>query len=202
LHRHHIIPKHEWKRRFGSLDGVDDSGNVVYLSVDQHAECHRWLFEQYGAWQDRIAYQGLTNTLGKEEIVHQRQIVANRGNKHGLGYRHTDEAKARISQTHIGKQYGLGYRHTDEAKELMSKQKLGNQWNIGRIFSEERKQNISESKMGHSVSEETRMKISTTKTGKQGHSHQHSDATKEKLRLAQLGRKLNPITRKFEPITK
>lgn len=196
LHRHHIIPKHEWKRRFGSLDGVDDSDNVVYLSVDQHAECHKWLFEQYGSWQDRIACAGLNNTLGKEEIIRQRQIAASLGNKHGLGYRHTDEAKARISQTHMGKQYGLGHHVSDESKALISKALLGNKSNRGRIFSEERKENIRLSKIGHVVSAETKMKISLSKTGRPGHSHKHSDATKEKLRLAQLGKKLNHITRK------
>jgi hypothetical protein len=29
--RHHIIPKHEWFQRFGTLDGVDAPDNMVFL---------------------------------------------------------------------------------------------------------------------------------------------------------------------------
>lgn len=38
-----------------------------------------------------------------------------------LGYRHTDEAKALISEANKGNTYGLGYRHTKEAKGKMKK---------------------------------------------------------------------------------
>jgi hypothetical protein len=51
LHKHHIIPKH--------LGGTDDPSNLVELTVEEHAEAHRILYERDGRWQDYVAWQGL-----------------------------------------------------------------------------------------------------------------------------------------------
>jgi len=40
MHRHHIIPKHQ--------GGTDDLSNIVVLSIEDHAEAHRRLFEEFG----------------------------------------------------------------------------------------------------------------------------------------------------------
>jgi len=48
MHKHHIIPKH--------AGGSNDPSNIIELTVEEHAEAHRILFEQYGHWQDQIAY--------------------------------------------------------------------------------------------------------------------------------------------------
>ena len=39
-HKHHIIPKH--------MGGTDDPSNLIELSVEEHAEAHKVLFEKYG----------------------------------------------------------------------------------------------------------------------------------------------------------
>jgi hypothetical protein len=44
MHIHHITPRH--------AGGTDDPSNLIELTVEQHAEAHRILFEQYGRWQD------------------------------------------------------------------------------------------------------------------------------------------------------
>ena len=44
-HKHHIIPKH--------MGGSDDPENIIELSVDEHAEAHRLLYEEYGRPQDQ-----------------------------------------------------------------------------------------------------------------------------------------------------
>ena len=64
-HKHHIIPKH--------AGGTNDSSNLVELSVDDHAEAHRKLYEEYGRWQDYVAWQGLAKLSPKEELVRIRQ---------------------------------------------------------------------------------------------------------------------------------
>ena len=51
-HKHHIIPKH--------AGGTDETDNLVELSVEEHAEAHRVLYEQYGRWQDKLAWLGLS----------------------------------------------------------------------------------------------------------------------------------------------
>lgn len=60
-HRHHIIPKY--------AGGTDDPSNLVELSVAEHAEAHKILYEQYGNWQDYVAWQGLAKLSPKEELV-------------------------------------------------------------------------------------------------------------------------------------
>ncbi len=67
-HKHHIIPKH--------AGGTDDPNNLVELSVDDHAEAHRKLYEEYGRWQDYVAWQGLAKLSPKEELVRIRQREA------------------------------------------------------------------------------------------------------------------------------
>jgi len=46
-HKHHIIPKH--------MGGTDDPSNLIELTVEEHAEAHRLLWEKYGNWQDNVA---------------------------------------------------------------------------------------------------------------------------------------------------
>jgi len=38
-----------------------------------------------------------------------------------LGFKHSNESKVKMSESHMGNQYSLGYKHTDESKNKMSK---------------------------------------------------------------------------------
>lgn len=62
LHKHHIIPKH--------AGGTDDPSNLVELTVEEHAEAHRKLYEEYGRIQDKLAYEGLKGLKSCQEIVY------------------------------------------------------------------------------------------------------------------------------------
>jgi len=67
-HLHHIIPKH--------MGGTDDPENLIRLTVEEHAEAHKKLFEEHGCWQDYLAWQGLAGLISKEELVKQIQSEA------------------------------------------------------------------------------------------------------------------------------
>ena len=60
-HIHHIIPKH--------AGGTDDSSNLVELTLEEHAQAHKELYEKYGRWEDKVAWKGLAGMIGKEEII-------------------------------------------------------------------------------------------------------------------------------------
>jgi len=60
-HLHHIIPKH--------LGGTDEPENVVELTIEEHAEAHRQLYEQHGRWEDYLAWQGLSGLMDREQLV-------------------------------------------------------------------------------------------------------------------------------------
>jgi hypothetical protein len=49
------------------MGGSDDISNLVELTVEEHAEAHRVLFEQHGKWQDYCAWQSLTGTITSEQ---------------------------------------------------------------------------------------------------------------------------------------
>lgn len=50
-HTHHIVPRH--------AGGTDDPSNLIKLTIEEHAEAHRVLYEQYGRWQDLYAWKTL-----------------------------------------------------------------------------------------------------------------------------------------------
>jgi len=53
------------------MGGTDDPSNLVELTIEEHAEAHRLLWEQYGHWEDEVAWKGLSGQIGKEEILHE-----------------------------------------------------------------------------------------------------------------------------------
>ena len=50
-HNHHIIPRH--------AGGTDAPDNLVKLTVQEHAEAHKKLWEEHGRLEDRAAWLGL-----------------------------------------------------------------------------------------------------------------------------------------------
>jgi len=67
MHRHHIIPRH--------MGGTDDPSNIVLLSVEEHAEAHKKLYEEHGRMEDYVAWQGLAKMISREEIIRLKQSI-------------------------------------------------------------------------------------------------------------------------------
>ena len=71
------------------MGGTDDPSNIVLLTVEQHADAHRVLFEEHGKQEDYIAWKALSGQLGKEELLHERAklgaYVANSNGAHLKG---------------------------------------------------------------------------------------------------------------------
>jgi hypothetical protein len=134
LHKHHIIPKH--------AGGTDDPSNLIYLTVEEHAEAHKLLFEQYGRWQDELAWKGLSGQIGKEEII-LKTLQRN------LGKTFSEETRSKMRESSKGK----------------NKNKIP--WNKGKVgfvkHTQETLDKISRSSKQRIVSEETKKKISDNK---------------------------------------
>jgi hypothetical protein len=81
------------------MGGTDDSTNLVELTIDEHAEAHRNLYEQYGKIEDKIAYLGLLKQIGQEEILLEKSKLGGRRNK---GIPKTAEHKIKISKNAAG----------------------------------------------------------------------------------------------------
>ena len=61
-HKHHIIPKH--------AGGTDEPSNFVELTVAEHAEEHRRLYEQHGKVQDKVAWLGLAGLAPHADLMY------------------------------------------------------------------------------------------------------------------------------------
>ena len=114
-HRHHIVPKH--------AGGTDEPSNLIELTVEEHAEAHRILFEKYGRKEDELAWKGLAGIICKAELLH--ELFVNAGKK---------------SRPPIDHKPNLGRKWSKEYKEKMSVLLKG------KSKSEIHKQKISKSK--------------------------------------------------------
>jgi len=102
-HKHHkIIFKNGQRIRTNEL---------VEYTIEEHAAEHKRLYEKYGHWKDKLAWQGLSGQIGKEEIV---QKLLSENGKNNVKYLQSLEVKRKaIMRT---KQVNTGRKLTEEHK--------------------------------------------------------------------------------------
>jgi NUMOD3 motif/HNH endonuclease len=117
-HRHHIIPKH--------AGGSDDPSNLVTLTIADHALAHKALFEQYGRWQDRVAWLSLAGIMKDEERIYEILRNSNPG-----GYKHSDEIKKLLSEMRMGEKnpmFGKPSHNRGVSRSGVGGRKKGSKW--------------------------------------------------------------------------
>jgi len=140
-HKHHIVPRH--------VGGTDDPSNIVELTIAEHAEAHRLLYEQYGRQEDRWAWLGLSGQIGKDEIL--REIsMAQKGKKKpdgfgekirqaNLGRKHSPESLVKMSEIKKGKYDSEHYRKIalmkkdfkqSESQKIKVSEKMSARWQL------------------------------------------------------------------------
>ena len=111
------------------MGGSDDESNLIELTIEEHAEAHKKLYEEHGRWQDKIAWQTLSGQITQAEAIKQAQIQSNKNRVV------TQEQKDKISKSLTGRKFGsrdpevgkkisnslLGKKHTEERKANMKK---------------------------------------------------------------------------------
>jgi hypothetical protein len=156
-HKHHIIPKH--------AGGTDDPLNLIELTIEEHAEAHRILYETYGRWQDRVAWLSLSGIMNDEERIYEILKNSNPG-----GYKHTEEAKKRLSAMRMGDKnpmYGKTSRNRGSKRPGIGGRKKGTKWSD----EERKKQEMVRSIPGYydfTKDPERRRKISEAHKGRIG----------------------------------
>jgi len=101
------------------MGGDDNPTNLIELTIEEHAEAHRVLYEQYGKVEDKIAYLGLLKLIGQEEMLLEKSRLGGKGNK---GIPKTAEHRSKISLNAAG---GVD-AHTDETKAIISSKMMQN----------------------------------------------------------------------------
>lgn len=110
-HNHHIVPRH--------AGGTDDPSNLVKLTIEEHSEAHRELYEKYGRWQDYTAWRALSGMITSEEAI--LESISHKGERNPMyGKNHTEETKKRISDNIRERQWWVGRSHTEETKSKIS----------------------------------------------------------------------------------
>lgn len=101
-----------------------------------------------------LAPNGYNLTLGGEGVLGVKQTKERReahsaamrgkgmGNKRALGYRHTKEAKKKISEAGVGREFSA------ERRAKIGATKVGNKYNLGRTVSEETREKIAAAQRG------------------------------------------------------
>jgi hypothetical protein len=108
------------------MGGSDDPSNLIELSIEDHAEAHRLLWEKHGHWQDKVAWQGLAKLISKKELLHEIFVQAGKksrpptGHKANLGKKWSEEHKDKIRKKITG------MKRSDEIKKKLSVSKSRN----------------------------------------------------------------------------
>lgn len=121
-HLHHIIPRH--------AGGTDDPSNLIRLTIPEHADAHRTLYEEFGREEDRLAWMALSGMIGKEQIIREAMLIGAkkggviggpRGGRAGKGKKKHDGFGAKLSISITGKgNHRFGHIMTDEEKLVRS----------------------------------------------------------------------------------
>jgi len=151
-HKHHIIPRH--------AGGTDDPENIIELTLEEHAEAHRKLYEKHGRWQDKCAYLALSGQIGKEEIIYEVQVNALKEHRESADWsaialkawktrrknKKTKTWNKNLKKGNAGKYEKSFDKLSQSLKKARAEGKLANIGDImrGKELSEEHKQKLSE----------------------------------------------------------
>ena len=139
------------------MGGTDDPENLVELTVEEHAEEHRKLYEEHNKIEDYIAWKTLSGQIGKDEAL---TLARSIGGKKKM----SEESKAKLRES-CKKRYErqLADGTWEEANRKRSES------HKGKVRSEEHAKNNAESRKKNGQawhSEETRKKLAEALKGK------------------------------------
>ena len=152
------------------MGGTDDPSNLIELSVEEHAEAHKKLYEEYGREEDKLAWMGLAGMIGKEEIIRRQLSLASKKGNTGRKRPDLSEYNKGEGKKYNGGGWNKGIPRTEEEKKKMSERRKGKGGVKGKVISEEQKKKQSEAMKGRTPwnkgkprSEETKRKISESR---------------------------------------
>jgi len=120
-HIHHIIPRYRCKEL-----GINPNfpENLIELSVEEHAESHRILWEGGGRQEDLVAWKGLTEQIGKEEIFLGTSRIGGLNNR---GKKKSKEHRRKLASALRGRTYEeMNLEYSQERKKKISEAMKGN----------------------------------------------------------------------------
>jgi hypothetical protein len=195
---HHIIPK--------SIGGSNCDENKVLLTGKEHFFAHKLLFliypnipsivKAYHAMFAHLVKRGLKPSSRNYGEIRKAMSNIPAWNKGKTGFKHTEETKKKMRESHLGKKMSQNSKLKNSEKHLrknLSEETLKKMSDVKKgktraKFSEETIQKMSTAAAkckvsywkGKKLSEETKRKMSLAKKGKS--LHKQSELTREKIR--------------------
>lgn len=156
---------------------------------------------KYG-WENfrhEILFHGLTH---EQAVQKEREMICKyksnnpkygynntEGGEGVTGYRHTPEARQKISLA------GIGHVISEDGRRRISESMKGNQYTKGYKHTEQTKQKLSIINKGRKMSEESKRKMSEAAKGRKSHTTPHSIETKQKISEKMKNRVVSDETR-------
>lgn len=196
--KHHIVPK--------SLGGNESDSNLVKLSFKKHFICHKLLVlmhEKSTSQRHKMSFALKRMSTSKSKnmylissndysFLRREHVLSLRGNKLGLGYKHTEKYKKEQSQRLTGNKNGRGWSPSIEQREKISKTHKGTK----KPRNKEWQEKINASNRGKKLSDEHYSALCLANIGRKrtveqnenNRKAQNNPVIKEKNRLSQLKR--------------
>lgn len=95
----------------------------------------------------------------------------------------SEEHRAKLSKINIGNKNAVGYTHSESAKKIMRAKKAGKKLRLGSTTSDITKQKLRECNINKKLSEETRSKMSVSKTGSKSYQAKFTDDQIREIRI-------------------
>lgn len=164
FHRHHIIPVSEQKRLYG--DVIDN--RQIYVTKAQHLWCHILYDREHDVETSRFLRReigvNVEDIKSYDDCLSFNDIFTEQYEKK-CSFRHSDEAKERISRNNS--RYWKDKSLSEETKAKISKSLSGeNHPMFGKHLSEETKKKVADGNRGKVVSEESKRKNREAHLGK------------------------------------
>ena len=93
---------------------------TIEYTLKEHAAEHKRLYKVGGHWQDKLAYQGLSGQIGKEDII--KKMLSENGKKN-IKFWHTKEMKEKATKNRL--KVLKGRTLTLEHRDKLSKSMMG-----------------------------------------------------------------------------
>ena len=145
------------------MGGSDDPSNLIELTVEQHAEAHRLLWETHGKVEDYVAWKALSGNI--HTVEEERRLIAADGYRRFLK---SEKGKKWIQENMIGKDRTKSVEAMRKANTNRPKTETEKTKNAiahtGKKHSDETIKKLSE--LAKNRSEEHRQKIAQSNRGK------------------------------------
>ena len=94
IEQHHIIIKRDGKRYRTS--------RTIPLTIEQHANRHKRVYDKFGFWEDKLAWEIMTGRIGTDDKIKKRNEYLSMARK---GVPLSEQHKENIRQAAIGRKH-------------------------------------------------------------------------------------------------